>query len=103
MDEIHFAPPKRPWNDNSPVHTNKQWFPIVSRWCEMDFVHPQLDRPEAQKRIRKAMCGHPNARQVAVLVATDDFHRCLRRENDSRMRNLDRCPLAVEGTLVRVV
>ena len=27
MDEIHFAPPKKPWNDDSPVNTNKQWFP----------------------------------------------------------------------------
>ena len=30
MDEIHFAPPKRPWRDDSPVNTNKQWFPILS-------------------------------------------------------------------------
>ena len=35
------APPKKPWNDNSPLHTNKQWFPMLFRWCEMDFVHPQ--------------------------------------------------------------
>ena len=27
IDEIHFAPPKKPWNDESPVNTNKQWFP----------------------------------------------------------------------------
>ena len=26
MDEIRFAPPKRPWNDVSPVSTSKQWF-----------------------------------------------------------------------------
>ena len=25
----------------SPVNTNKQCFPMVSKWCEMDFVHPQ--------------------------------------------------------------
>ena len=32
---------KKPWNDDSPVNTNEQWFPMVSKWCEMDFVHPQ--------------------------------------------------------------
>ena len=41
MDEIRFAPPKKPWHDDSPVTTNQQWFPMVSKWCEMDFVHPQ--------------------------------------------------------------
>ena len=39
MDEIlHHL--KKPWND-SPVNTNKQWFPIALKWCELDFVHPQ--------------------------------------------------------------
>ena len=28
-------------SDNSPANTNKEWFPMVSKWCEMDFVHPQ--------------------------------------------------------------
>ena len=35
------APPKSPWNDGSLVKTNKQWFLIVSKWCEVDFVHPK--------------------------------------------------------------
>ena len=34
------APPKKPWNDGSPVHTNQQRFRMVSNWCKMDFVHP---------------------------------------------------------------
>ena len=34
------APPKKPWNDDSPVNTNKQWFRMVSKWCR-NFVHPQ--------------------------------------------------------------
>ena len=29
MDEIHFAPPEKPWNDDSPVNANEQWLPIV--------------------------------------------------------------------------
>ena len=43
MDEIHVAPPKKPWNDHSPGNTHKQWLPMASMWCEMDFVHPQQD------------------------------------------------------------
>ena len=39
MDEIRFAPPQRPGKDDSPVNA-KEWFPMVSKWCEMDFVHP---------------------------------------------------------------
>ena len=42
VDERNPAPIK-PWNDDSPENTNKQGFPIVSQWCEMDFVHPQYD------------------------------------------------------------
>ena len=32
MDEIHFAPPKTPWGDASPVNTGLQtfWFALVS-------------------------------------------------------------------------
>ena len=29
MDEIYFAPPEKPWNDDSPVNTSKQW----AKWC----------------------------------------------------------------------
>ena len=30
--------PKKPRNDDSPVNANKQWLPMVSKWCEMDFA-----------------------------------------------------------------
>ena len=33
------APPKKPRKDLIPhVNTKKQWFLLVSKWCEMDFV-----------------------------------------------------------------
>ena len=32
---------RKPWNDDSPASTNKQWFLMVSKWCEMVFVHPR--------------------------------------------------------------
>ena len=33
------APRKKPWNDDSPVNTNKQWFPMVSKWCRISSIH----------------------------------------------------------------
>ena len=41
MDGQTPAPPKTPSKDDSPVNTKKHWFPAVSKWHEMDFVHPQ--------------------------------------------------------------
>ena len=41
MDGQDPAPPKKPWNDDSAVNTNTCWFPMVLKWCEMDFGHPQ--------------------------------------------------------------
>ena len=37
MDGIHFAPPKRPWKDDSPVNAKRgfPWFPT-----DAGFVHP---------------------------------------------------------------
>ena len=34
MDEIHFAPPKKPWNSDSPVNTNNGflWFQSGAKW-----------------------------------------------------------------------
>ena len=42
MDERNPAAPKKPWNDDFLVHTNKQWFPHVFQVMQ-DFVHPQHD------------------------------------------------------------
>ena len=39
MGEIHFAPPKKPWNDDSPVNTNKHWCPMISKWCRISSIH----------------------------------------------------------------
>ena len=42
MDEIHFAPPKKPWNGDSPVNTKKQWFrPWFLRWRALDVATMQ--------------------------------------------------------------
>ena len=42
MDEIHFAPLKKPWNEDLFVNTNKQWSPMVSKWREMDSISGHL-------------------------------------------------------------
>ena len=39
MDEIHFGPPKKPWNDDSPANTSKQCFPVISKWCRISSIH----------------------------------------------------------------
>ena len=42
VDGRNPAPPKKPWNDDSHVNTNKPWFqPWFQKWCDMDFVRPQ--------------------------------------------------------------
>ena len=61
VDGRNPAPPKKPWNDDSLVNTNQQWFPMVSKWSDMDFVTvPRNDqvqfscsqRPSAHKETR---------------------------------------------------
>ena len=39
VDGRNPAPPKKPWNDDSPVKTNEQWFPMVSTWCRILSIH----------------------------------------------------------------
>ena len=41
VDGQNPAPPKNPWNEDSPVNTNEQWFPMLSLVMQ-DFVHPQI-------------------------------------------------------------
>ena len=42
MDGRNPAPPKKPWNDDSPANTNKQWFLMVSKWCRISSIHSIL-------------------------------------------------------------
>ena len=55
MDKIlhHLRNPRRMI---SPVNTNQQWCPMVSKWCEMDFVHPQYENPCPE--VRQIQLGH---------------------------------------------
>ena len=44
LDKTHFAPPNKPWllfSDGSTANSNQWLQPLFSKWCEMDFVHPQ--------------------------------------------------------------
>ena len=61
-DEIHFAPPKKPWHDDSPVNTNRPWIPMVSKWFEMDFVPPQYASKKGTAsffKLATALCERP--------------------------------------------
>ena len=46
MDEIHFAPPKKPWKDDYPVNTHKQWFPRLRSWCRIWSIHSRSAFPK---------------------------------------------------------
>ena len=35
LDGQNPAKPKKAWNADCPGHTNKQWFPMVSKWCRI--------------------------------------------------------------------
>ena len=37
--QIHFAPPENFWNDDSLAKANKQWFPMVLKWCKILSIH----------------------------------------------------------------
>ena len=50
MDGRNPAPPKKPWNDDSPLNTNKQWLLIGFNVVRTDFIHPQYD--PWQKRVK---------------------------------------------------
>ena len=41
MDEIHFAPPKKPWNESIPLQipTTVMVATTVSKWCRISSVH----------------------------------------------------------------
>ena len=30
---------EKAWNDDSPVNINKEWFPMVSKWCRISCIH----------------------------------------------------------------
>ena len=42
VDGRNPAPPKKPWNDESPVNANKQWFLMVSKWCRISSIHSMV-------------------------------------------------------------
>ena len=76
VDGRNPAPPKKPWNDDSPVNTNTQWFPMVSKWCRISSIHsrfppgfPQtaIDFPLASHTRSLASSVHPFARSGGAL------------------------------------
>ena len=67
---VHPATPKKSWNYGPPVNTNKPWFLMSSKWCEMDFVLPQLSW-DYNKAYVKAF----NLPQEGLNDASDDVPR----------------------------
>ena len=63
MDGQNPAPPKKPWNGDSPVNSNKQWFPIVSTWCRISSIHSSKTNgvSKAQHNITAATARRANS------------------------------------------
>ena len=58
MDEIHFAPPKRPWHDDSPgLHQQTLWF---QPWLQSDYGSLSSARLMKLLRRRRARSPGPN-------------------------------------------
>ena len=51
VDRRNPALPKKPGNDESSVHINKQWFPtgMVSKWCNILSIHRSTAHPTSQE------------------------------------------------------
>ena len=60
--EVHFAPPKKPRNDDSLVNANQEWCPMISKWCEMEFVYPQHQRSDSINH-KAHLVGSPRLHQ----------------------------------------
>ena len=45
VDERNPAPPMKARNDDSPANINKQWFPIVSKWCRISSMNSIYHSP----------------------------------------------------------
>ena len=43
VDGRNPAPPKKPWNVDSPGNTNKQWFLMVSTRCRISSIHSMFE------------------------------------------------------------
>ena len=51
------APPRRPWNDNSPVFTSNYWFPIVSKRCRITSIHSRIEKGVRQRHMGVSQNG----------------------------------------------
>ena len=67
VDRRNPAPPKKPWNDDSPVNTNKQWFSHDFKVVQ-DFVHPQYVKSD----LHQMGCG---LSQGVIILLAGFVHR----------------------------
>ena len=74
VDGRNPAPPKKPWNRDSPVNTNKQLFPMVSIWCRISSIHSMVTVDGtipfllASELEQAAPCAFPRLARIASLL-----------------------------------
>ena len=69
MDEIHFAPPKKPWNVDSAVNTNHQWFVMAFKWFRISSSHSMSSKDSCKEMefLLHSSQSHCEAQRVTSL------------------------------------
>ena len=64
VDGRNPAPPKKPCDDDPPVNTNKQWFPILSKWCRISSIHSRAEAKSIGPLVASVGCAVRQARHL---------------------------------------
>ena len=84
VDGPNAAPPKKPWNDDSPANTNEQWFPIASKWCRISSIHSSNRLGRRLTRRMSAENGACRPRRLRKLTESASTHQPPKRDSTSK-------------------
>ena len=69
MDEIHFAPPKIPWGDASPVSNGLLWFQSGAKWISSTHSIAGVSRNQVTSKLVADLAVTPNLPKGLALSA----------------------------------
>ena len=72
VDGQNPAPPKKPWNDDSPVNTIKAWFAMVSHWCSISIHSRKGNRKGSNSQTNDPgqTCDHPQVSRYGQIYCS---------------------------------
>ena len=80
MDKMHFAPPTKPWNDDSfPYKYQPTMVSLLSKWCRISSIH-SMGVPQTCRCDRQRMRGMTPINEPPVVPSRESlgsFHRSL--------------------------